>query len=151
MIILFYNKYSKHSAETSAIDTVFGYEASLRYNTTSSLKSTLGFSYHKLAALESDKKLEDVNMQLSGLASLAYDLNELWQFDLFYRYLDSTPKSPKYHQLNLATRYQLNNYWRLSLQFKDLLKRAHVEPVPDSTRANSVIERRVLLKIDFAY
>jgi len=148
---LFYNKYKDKNKEAIGIDYIYGYEASVNYEILNNLRSKFGLSYHKLTALEAHPNVLENNMAFSGLVTIEYDVSTNWQLDLFYRYMDKTVDTPSYQQLNLGSSYQLNSNWRVSLQLNDLLERYHTEAVADPTRANSAIERRALIKIDFSY
>ena len=81
-------------------------------------------------------------------AAVRYTPVSYWELDARYVYLGSTEKLPHYRKLDVNISFKQENL-RYSLGVKHLLKDKHVEPNPDSTRANSNIDRRVHFSVTY--
>jgi len=145
---IFYNDYKQVNNETIQLDYVYGYEIDWRYLITKQLKTEVSLYYHHVEDIEDDIN-DPINMKLGGFAKISFSPNHNWQLNANARYIDSTKISPEYTQIDMTARYRIDEQWHILFGVKDALADEHIEPNPDGTRANSLMQRSVFFKLTF--
>lgn len=149
---IYHNKFKNHNDETDNLEYMRGYEISVRYIPRSDLRIDSFYSYQKGKNLEeaSNDVAKNVPKHTFGWRT-AYDFNEKTEFDLFYRHVSHVKDISAINQLNLRFGYRPIESLEASLLFTNLIDKEHIESNTDGTRANSYIERAVLIKLTYTY